>query len=1101
MKNFYPVKLSFLLVLMLMSGLSFAQNQINGTITDASTKEPLIGVSVQVKNKIIGTVTDTKGNFNLNTSTPVPFSLVISYVGYQTQEVAITASSSNINVSLEESSILGQEVVVAASRVEESVLKAPVAVEKMDIRSIQQNPSASFYEGLQNLKGIDMATQGLLFKSVNMRGFGGTGNVRTVQLMDGIDNQAPGLNFPVDNIVGMPELDLESVEIIPGAASALYGPNALNGLILMKSKSPFLYQGLSANVKTGVMSASNRDKVTTPFYDLSVRYAKAFNDKIAFKMNLAYITADDWQATNYNNLNAENASGAALGRSTTNYDGLNIYGDEVQTNMQTVANGLVSAGLLPEAAKALIPNTAVSRTGYQERDLVDYNTKSFKTNFAVHYRLNEKIEAIGQFNYGFGTTVYTGTGRYSLRNFNLSQTKLELRGDNFAVRGYTTQENSGQSYLAGLAAIGILNDSKPHATWFGQYVGAFAAAKLQNQGDDAAHAAARAVADAGVAQPGSAQFNTLLDKYRNQSIATGGGQFLDQTNLYHLDGFYDFKNQIDFLDLQVGANFRQYVLQSAGTLFADTKDGRDGKIPVNEYGAFIQAGKSLFAEHLRITGSLRYDKNQNFDGVVTPKVTAVGTFGQQNVRLSYQQGYRFPTNQNQYIDLTTPNGTLIGGLPEFDARYNLSSGILRQNLATANIAATIAADPTIQQQAIAYGTAAITAQAQPIITQAVTQAVTQAATAQITEAVTQAVTQAVTEAATAQITAAVTQQVTAQVQAAVAAGAIPNDPAAIQAAIAQGVTANLQTTIDAQLPGILQAQVGPTVAQTLPGELQSRLPGILQGQVPGLVQSQLTLVVQQQLPGLLPSLVPAFALAKLPKYQYTPLRPEKIQSWEIGYKGLIAKKLFVDAYYYESTYSDFIGGTIIVVPTAAAAPGLPIESGIGVGNLNGYSRPANTDAKIKSRGWAVGANYSLPDGFNLGFNLANNELTNFTPTPEQQYAGFNTPRYRYNLSFGRSLGSGDKLGFNIAFRHQNAFTWESTFVIPTNSATNIFTNTIVPAINNLDAQVSLKLSPIKSILKVGGTNIGGKPYYQAYGSASVGSMYYVSLSFDQLLNK
>jgi outer membrane receptor protein involved in Fe transport len=148
---------------------------------------------------------------------------------------------------------MGQEIVVSASRVEESVMKSPVSVEKMDIRGIKETPAASFYDGLSNIKGIDMTSQGLLFKSINMRGFGATGNPRTVQMIDGMDNSAPGLNFPVDNIVGMPELDVESVEILPGAASALYGPNALQGLILMNSKSPFLYQGFSATVKGGIM--------------------------------------------------------------------------------------------------------------------------------------------------------------------------------------------------------------------------------------------------------------------------------------------------------------------------------------------------------------------------------------------------------------------------------------------------------------------------------------------------------------------------------------------------------------------------------------------------------------------------------------------------------------------------------------------------------------------------------------------------------------------------------------------------------------------------------------------------------------------------------
>ncbi|MGR3811147.1 carboxypeptidase-like regulatory domain-containing protein [Jiulongibacter sp. NS-SX5] len=1057
-------KLVYLMLLMICTlTYGYAQTRISGTISDAETKEPLVGISVQVKNKIIGTITDINGQFELNTSTPLPFDLIISSIGYQTQEIQITSDNSDLTIALEEQAVQGQEVVVAASRVEESVMKSPVAVEKMDLRQIQQNPTSSFYDGLANLKGVGMTTQGLLFKSVNMRGFGATGNPRTVQMIDGMDNSAPGLNFPIDNIVGMPELDVESVEVLPGAASALYGPNALNGLILMNSKSPFLYQGLSANVKAGVMSASNRDVVTTPFYDVSMRYAKAFNDKFAFKINLSYISADDWQASDYTNLNVGGVQNGMRGAGVNpDYDGMNIYGDEVQTNMTGVADALISAGLLPQGSDALIPDQIVSRTGFYERDLVDYDTKSFKTNIALHYRINENIEAVGQFNYGYGTSVYTGTGRYSLRNFNLSQTKLELRGDNFTVRGYTTQENSGQSYLAGLAAVSMLDDWKSHQTWFGEYVGAFAQARAGGLGEAEAHVAARGFADQGMPQPGTAGFESLLDKYRDLGIADGGGRFLDKTDMYHAEGFYNFKNEIDFVDLLVGANIRHYRLQSEGTLFADTKDGRDGVIPINEYGAFMQAGKSLFNEHLKLTGSIRYDKNQNFDGQFTPRISAVGTFGTQNVRLSYQTGFRIPTTQNQYIDLTTPNGTLIGGLPEFNDRYNLGSGILRQNLSQANIAATIAANPSIVQQSQAYATAAVNAAIDQI-----TEQVSQAVMAQ-SDAILAGVTQAVT--------ATITQQVTAQVNAAVANGDIPEDQAA--------------ASIEA---GVAQALSAPATQQLIQSNVESQIESLIAQNVEATVVSQITATTQQ--------VVPLFALAALSKYQYPGLSPERIKSWEIGYKGLIAKKLYIDAYYYQSVYTNFMGGTAIIVPTAPAAPGLPVESGIGVGNFNGYSRPANSSEEIKVTGWAVGANYSIKNGFNVGFNVSNNELVNFTPTPEQQYSGFNTPRYRYNVSFGKRIGSGDKFGFNINYRYSDEYLWQSSFVIPTTTSAPLFSNTMVPAIKNLDAQVSFKIPSMKSILKIGGTNIGGKPYIQAFGSASIGSMYYASITFDELLNR
>ena len=504
----------------------------------------------------------------------------------------------------------------------------------------------------------------------------------------------------------------------------------------------------------------------------------------------------------------------------------------------------------------------------------------------------------------------------------------------------------------------------------------------------------------------------------------------------------------------------------------------------------------MFGDHFKLTASIRYDKNQNFDGQFTPRVSGVASFGDHNIRLSYQSGFRIPTTQNQYIDLKTPAGTLIGGLPEFNSRYNLSSGISLAviNDFQANPLKYITADVLAKAQA--YATQAVTAQATPALTAAINDAIK----AQVTAAVTAAITQQVTAAVTAAITQQVTAAVTAQVNAAVQAGQIPqaNAPAAIQAGVAANLpgalATNLQPGVNAALPGALATNLQPGIDANLPGALAANFQPAF--------NAELQKILVANVPGVTQQVAPAFALATLPKYSAKTLQPERIQSIEIGYKGLIGKKLFVDAYYYTSTYRNFIGGVSVVVPTAPAAAGLPIESGVSSATTRlGYSRPANTSEKIKVNGWAIGLNYSLVKGFFINANIANNELKRFVPSPEQQYAGFNTPDYRYNLGFGKRIGSGDKFGFNINFKHQNDFLWQASFNLPTTTGVPIFTNTTVPAINNIDAQVSMKLPAMKSIIKFGGTNIGGKPYMQAYGSALVGSMYYVALSFDELLNK
>src|SRR5690606_37304074 len=114
-------------------------------------------------------------------------------------------------------------------RISEKRLQSPVSIEKMGIHDIRETPSMDVYDGLQNLKGLDLVTSSLTYKAINTRGFNDTGNARFLQLVDGVDNQTPGLTFAVGNMFGSSDLDLESVELIPGSATALYGPVAFNG--------------------------------------------------------------------------------------------------------------------------------------------------------------------------------------------------------------------------------------------------------------------------------------------------------------------------------------------------------------------------------------------------------------------------------------------------------------------------------------------------------------------------------------------------------------------------------------------------------------------------------------------------------------------------------------------------------------------------------------------------------------------------------------------------------------------------------------------------------------------------------------------------------
>jgi len=635
-------------LIFLLTTAAFGQTKISGTVTDAQNA-PVAGASVTIKGKIAGTVTDAKGNFEINTSAATPLTLIVSMVGLQRQEVEVTNAASGLQIKLAESNEVIDEVVITASRVEESILQSPVSIEKMDLRDIQQTPSVSFYDALENLKGVEMVTSGLTFKQINTRGFNHTGNSRFLQLVDGVDNQTPGLGFAVGNLFGSSDLDMESAELIPGSASALYGPIAFNGVLMMRTKDPFQYQGLSAQVKMGVNHINEQYADPHLLNDYSLRYAKAFNNKFAFKINASYFSGLDFYATNYTDVDPGTPA-AQRGPNNPARNALNIYGDDEARTIDGVGR--------------------VSRTGYEERDLTDYNVYSLKLNGALHYRINDNMVLSYQYNFGQGTANYTGSNRFSINNFTLQQHKLELKGANYFIRAYSTAEDSHDSYNAkGLGQLinktwvrdlsgNIVPEDQADDMWYNRYEQAF----LGNIANVAAnnHTAARAFADQGRYLPGSTEFNTEKNRLIKTQGLSGAG-ILSQSKLYHVDAQYDFSNNVKVLDVLAGGNFRKYDMFTNGTLF----DDKGGNIIINEGGAFLQLGKKLLNEKLKLAASIRYDKNQNFKGRLTPRASAVYTLAENHhFRTSFQTGFRNPTPGDQYIKLNAGPITILGGVPD-----------------------------------------------------------------------------------------------------------------------------------------------------------------------------------------------------------------------------------------------------------------------------------------------------------------------------------------------------------------------------------------------------------------------------------------------------
>jgi outer membrane receptor protein involved in Fe transport len=528
------------------------------------------------------------------------------------------------------------------------------------------------------MKEVQMNTSSLTFKSINTRGFTSVANQRFLQLVDGMDNSSPLLGFALGNLVGMSELDVQSIELLPGASSALYGANAFNGVLFMNSQNPFAHHGITSYYKYG--QTNQKAAGSNNFYDFGIRVAHKFNNYFAAKANFSYMQGTDWHATDYNDL-----TGANIDRSNPSYDGVNIYGDAISTNIYGITQKLVAATALPPSVLSdpiLTPtlNKIVSRTGYKEVDLTDNKVNNTKVNFALYVKpFANDFEISWESRFGFGKSVYEGANRYALDNFFIQQHKIEFKAKNFLLRGYTTMEDGGKSYDMNFAGINIQEIGKPRSVWFPQYtiayITAFNTPGTTFQNEQLSHNAARTIADApsggylGLIAPGTTDFKNAFSKVVNEADVTKGAKLVDNSRTYHADLNYNLIDLIKVADIQIGGSFRQYQLNSHGRIFTDAIN----PIIYNEYSAYAQYRKKLFDEKLKITASLRHDKSQNFKGSYSPRASIVYTVDDNKmhtIRGSFQTGFRNPATQDQYIGFNVGSAMLLGSAPDNLTRYS-----------------------------------------------------------------------------------------------------------------------------------------------------------------------------------------------------------------------------------------------------------------------------------------------------------------------------------------------------------------------------------------------------------------------------------------------
>ena len=999
------------LIIVFASTLIWAQTKVSGTVTDTDG-QPLPGANI-VLDGSTGTVSDFDGNFSLSTDQQPPFSLNISSVGFESATVEVTSASVTLTIQLSEGSTQLDEIVVSASRFAQRIFESPVTVEKFNVQQIAATPSADFFSGLEEIRGIQVNKGGLVFSQVNTRGFGTLYNEGFVTLVDGMDNQAPIFGFAIGNLIGLNELDVQSVEVLPGAASALYGADAYKGIMFLNSKSAFDDTGVSAYVKSGITSQDVSGQ--NEFTDWGVRIAHAFSDKFAIKATYSNIQGTDWEAADNRAQDDNGRIVDGVNSLDPSYNGVNVYGDEfgLRFNLsENFSDNVLPAVVLPSSITgaegltladlpALNPSTGlplqnfytganfanaleyyqfvfgtlspgfwgtdpqeINFTGYDERALTDGTTSNYKYNVEASYRPYDNLEIILGTRQGGGKIILQGLSRYTIDDFKMTQNKIEVNWGKLNFKAYTTEEDAGSSYdtnASGLLMFAAQNGGV--AGWYGKYFEGFHMSALGGAEDPALalgllqqiagdvygntalflgsggalgqdmsgttyadygitsltpyHYAGRTVANANMIKPGTSEFNATLDQ-----ITSSTAKLTDNTKTQSYELNYDLTDQIDFADILIGGSYRNSDLNTQGTVLTDY----DGPISYYQYGMYTQAKKDF--GKLTLTGSVRYDKSEFFDAVFTPRLGALYSISDnQNIRVSYQTGFRNPTNQDQYIGLVGSRTVLMGSSPDSVDRFKAPFDRDR--------------DPT---------------------------------------------------------------------------------------------TTDDQVVVTGDF--VFNNAISPTLLTTnipTPVEVKN-------------------------------------------------VEPEYIVSYDIGYRFNTPTTSF-DIAAYLSQYDNFIATQDVLVPLQYG--GQDVNTAISNGDLFPFSIDGNVDEEVSSYGLSVSVNQVLTNKIGMNMSYEFNDL-DYTPSSENSLfeTAFNTPKHRFKVSFvGQKIN--DNIGFNVSLRSNSEYEYQASFIDETIEA-----NTVI------DAQVSFNLDSLNTVLKVGGTNIGGNDYVSLVGSGMIGQMFYTSLTFN-----
>lgn len=1016
-----------LILLLLFVQKTVAQQTIKGVVYDKKNKETLIGANVFIPSTSKGTMTDFNGYFEIETQ-KLPVEIEVSFIGFEKTTITVEGTEA-IKIYLGEDKLILSEVVITDTRLTQKQKQSAITVEALDIIAIKETPASTFYEGLGALKGVDVTSASLGFKIINTRGFNSTSPVRSLQIIDGVDNQSPGLNFALGNFLGSSELDLKKVEIIVGANSALYGPNAFNGVISMETKDPFQFPGLSAQLKGGDRRLA----------EIAIRYAGVFKnkkdeDKFGYKFNYYRMSAYDWVANN----DQAAFDSPSLTNNLGGYDAVNRYGDEYY---KTYSNFSTFPGL-----------GTFHRTGYDEQDLVDYDTENIKMNMALYYKPTKKTELIYATNYGTGTTVYQGDNRYSLKGLEFFQNRIEFRQkDKFFIRFYETHEDAGNTYDAVATARSLQERHLSDKDWSQAY-GTFWTTDIYPK-----------IANL----PGWIDINEL----QYYETDADGNYIYDENNeLIYIENAYEdwLSSMNSVIDL---------YQDSIALYHQQTQNHLNNTVGQQGY-SFLHPDSANFQEVFNeITSQTRYDKNGNLVGGT--KFYDKSKLYHAHAEYKFEIGKnRFTVGANARMYRPDSDGSIFqdGFVQTYQDRFlfdDLGNPIIEIDTSLVNVGTQFqpifvevidtthlsVIDTTIEDLVITNNEYGVYAGYQRDF---LSETLKFSASARMDK----------------------NQNFDFLFSPAASIVYTPSEKDVLRVSLSSAIR---NPTLTDQY---LNYDVGSA---------------ILLGNLNGFGYDQYFVNIDSLEQYFIGALVnPDALLGGFMKVD--PIQPEKVKTIEVGYRTTLFEKLYVDASLYYSIYTDFIGyqtgasfrfGSTKVATEEDVIDGWASSIGDTIDNYNdilipsiqGYRVAANARDKVSTQGFTLGLNYFMNQYLTINGNYSWNKL-NKKGADDPIIPAFNTPEHKFNLGFGlRDLtlfGVSRNWGFSSNYKWVEGFIFEGS---------PQFTGQ-VPSYSQLDAQINKQIPELKATFKLGASNLLNNNSFQVYGGPRVGRMMYASLLFE-----